>query len=160
MQTFLNFTNFYRRFIKNFSCIIKSLVNLTKKERFFVWKNVCQKIFEKLKRRIIETSILFYFSIELKTFLESNSFNYVSVEILSQRKDNDLIKSVTYFLKILFLVECNYDIYYKKLLIIIHCFKKWETELQSIKSSSKVFTDHKYWKYFMITKKLNRCQIK
>ncbi len=83
LQTFLNFTKFYRRFIKNFSRIIKSLINLTKKERLFVWNNVCQKIFEELKKRIIETLVLFYFASKLKTFLESNSSDYVSVEVLS-----------------------------------------------------------------------------
>jgi hypothetical protein len=36
VQAFLDFTNFYRRFIKNFSRIVKSLMNLTKKKRLFV----------------------------------------------------------------------------------------------------------------------------
>jgi hypothetical protein len=85
-QTFLNFINFYKRFIKNFSRIVKSLINLIKKERLFVWNNVCQKIFEKLKKRVIEALVLFYFASELKTFLELNSSDYVSIEILSQEK--------------------------------------------------------------------------
>jgi hypothetical protein len=123
LQTFLNFINFYRRFIKNFSRIAKSLVNLIKKERLFVWNNVCQKIFEELKKRVIEALVLSYFSLELKTFLKSDSFDYVSVEVLFQREDDDLIKSIIYFSKILSSAECNYKIYDKELLIIIRCFE-------------------------------------
>ncbi len=83
LQAFLSFINFYKRLIKNFSRIIKSLINLIKKKRLFVWNNACQKTFEKLKKRIIETLVLFYFLFELETFLESNSSDYVSIKILS-----------------------------------------------------------------------------
>jgi hypothetical protein len=99
VQAFLSFTNFYRRFIKNFFRIAKSLVSLIKKKRFFVWNNACQKIFDELKKRVIEISILSYFSFELKTFVESDSLNYVSTKVLSQKERNELIKSIIYFLK-------------------------------------------------------------
>ncbi len=158
VQAFLNFTNFYRRFIKNFSRIVKSLVNLTKKKRLFVWNNACQKIFDELKKRVIEVSILSYFSLELKIFVESNSSNYVSTEVLSQKERNELIKSIIYFSKTLSSVECNYEIYDKKLLTIIRCFEQWRAELQSVKLFINVLIDHKSLKYFMITKKLNKRQ--
>jgi hypothetical protein len=158
MQAFLNFTNFYRRFIKNFSRIAKSLVSLTKKKRLFFWNNACQKIFDELKKRVIEISILSYFSFELKIFVESDSSNYVSTEVLSQKEKDELIKSVTYFFITLSSVECNYEIYDKKLLTIIRCFEQWRAELQSIESFIHVLIDHKSLKYFMITKKLNKRQ--
>jgi hypothetical protein len=160
MQAFLKFTNFYRRFIKNFFRIAKSLVNLIKNKRLFVWNNACQKTFNELKKRVIEISILSYFSSELETFVESNSFDYVSTEVLSQKERNELIKSIIYFFKILFSIECNYEIYNKKLLIIIRCFKQWRVELQLIESFINVFIDHKNLEYFMIIKKLNKQQVK
>jgi hypothetical protein len=104
--------------------------------------------------------MLFYFSFELETFLESNSSDYVSVEVLSQRKSDNLIKSITYFSKTFSFIECNYEIYDKKLLIIIKCFKQWWAELQLIESSINVLIDYKSLKYFMIIKKLNRRQVK
>ncbi len=73
---------------------------------------------------MIETFILSYFSSELKTFLKSNSFDYVSIEILFQKENDDLIKSVIYFFKTLFSIECNYEIYDKELLTIIRCFEQ------------------------------------
>jgi hypothetical protein len=159
LQVFLNFINFYKRFMKNFSRIIKSLINLIKKKRFFVWNNVCQKTFDELKKRIIKTSMLFYFSFKLKTFLESNSFDYVLVKVLFQRKNDDLLKLITYFSKTLFFVKCNYEIYDKKLLTIIKYFEQWKTKLQSMKSFINVLTNYKILKYFIIIKKLNRHQI-
>jgi hypothetical protein len=158
IQAFLEFVNFYRRFIKNFSKIVKSLIRLTRKNQSFYRSKDCQIIFEQLKKRVIEALVLSYFSFELETFLESDSFDYVSVEMLSQKENDDLIKSVTYFSKTLSFAECNYEIYDKKLLAIIRCFEQWRAELQSMKSFTNVLTDHKSLKYFMTIKKLNRWQ--
>jgi hypothetical protein len=160
VQAFLKFVNFYRRFIKNFFKLVKSLIRLTRKDQFFHWFENCQIAFEQLKKRVIEAFVLSYFSFELETFLKSDSSDYVSIEILSQKENDDLIKSVTYFSKILSSVECNYEIYDKELLTIIKCFEQWRAELQSIESSTNVLTDHKSLKYFMTIKKLNRRQIR
>jgi hypothetical protein len=158
IQAFLKFVNFYRRFIKNFFIIAKSFVKLIKKNHLFSWSDDCQATFDDLKKRVIETLVLSYFSSELETFLESDSFDYVSIEILSQKEDDDLIKSVTYFSKTLFSVECNYEIYDKELLAIIRCFEQWRAELQSVESFINVLIDHKSLKYFMTIKKLNKRQ--
>ncbi len=158
IQTFLNFVNFYRRFIKDFFKVAKSLVRLIRKNHLFSWSKNCQTAFDELKKRVTETSILSYFSSELKTYLKSDSSDYVSVEILSQKENDDLIRSIAYFSKTLFFVECNYEIYDKELLAIIRCFEQWRAELQSVKTFINVLIDHKSLKYFMITKKLNRRQ--
>jgi hypothetical protein len=133
---------------------------MTRKNQSFYWFEDCQIAFEQLKKRIIEALVLSYFSSELKTYLESNSFDYVSIEILSQKEDNDHIKSIIYFFKTLSFVEYNYEIYDKELLAIIRCFEQWWTELQSIESFTNVLIDHKSLEYFMTTKKLNRRQAK
>jgi hypothetical protein len=80
--------------------------------------------------------------------------------MLSQKENDDLIKSITYFFKTLFSIECNYEIYDKELLIIIRCFEQWRAELQLIESFINVLIDHKSLKYFMTIKKLNRRQTK
>jgi hypothetical protein len=73
---------------------------------------------------VTETFVLSYFLFELKTYLESDSSDYVSVEVLSQKENDDLIKSIIYFSKTLFFVECNYEIDDKELLTIIRCFEQ------------------------------------
>jgi hypothetical protein len=158
VQAFLRFVNFYKRFVKNFFTIAKSLIKLTKKNQSFYWSKNCQIIFELLKKRVIEALVLSYFLFELETFLKIDLSDYVSIEILSQKESDDLIKSIIYFFKTLFFVECNYEIYDKKLLTIIRCFEQWRAKLQSIESFINVLIDYKSLKYFMITKKLNKRQ--
>jgi len=61
MQFFIDFCNFYRRFIKNFSKIVRSMIQLTQKKIIFEWNEVCQIIFDHMKRRMIKTFILRHF---------------------------------------------------------------------------------------------------
>jgi hypothetical protein len=58
IQAFLKFVNFYRRFIKNFFIIAKSLVKLIKKNHLFSWFDDCQTTFDELKKRVIEAFVL------------------------------------------------------------------------------------------------------
>jgi len=72
-----------------------------------------------MKKCMIETSILRHFDQTCKTILEIDSFNYVNNEVLSQYNDKKTLHSVVFYSKNLSLAECNYEIYDKKLLIII-----------------------------------------
>jgi len=56
--------------------------------------------------------------------IEINALNYVFEDIFSQYDENEILHSVTYFSKKHNLVECNYKIYDKELMIIVCTFKK------------------------------------
>ena len=51
VQTFLGFANFYRRFILEYSRIIRPLTSLTRKDQKFDWTPECQSAFDLLKFR-------------------------------------------------------------------------------------------------------------
>ncbi len=72
-----------------------------------------------MKKCMIETSILRHFDQTRETILEINSFNYVNNEVLSQYDDEKVLHSIVFYSKNMFSAECNYEIYDKKLLIII-----------------------------------------
>ncbi len=76
-----------------------------------------------MKKRMTEASILRYFDQNRETILETDSFNYVNDDILSQYDDKETLHSMIYYSKNLSLAECNYKIYDKKLLMIIQAFK-------------------------------------
>ncbi len=76
-----------------------------------------------MKRCMTETSILRHFNQTRDFILEINSFNYVNDEVLSQYDDKDVLHSIVFYSKNMFSAECNYEIYDKKLLIIIEAFE-------------------------------------
>jgi hypothetical protein len=63
IQRFLKFCNFYRRFIRNFAKIVKSLIRLIRKDVIFNWNKACKIAFELLKRTVTEASILAHFDL-------------------------------------------------------------------------------------------------
>ncbi len=160
MQFFVNFCNFYRRFIKNFSKIVHFLVQLTQKEMIFEWNQACQTIFDHMKKRMTEASILRHFDQNRETILETDSFDYVNDDILSQYDDEETLHSMIYYSKNLSLAKCNYEIYDKKLLAIIRVFKHWRLELKLTKLLIKMFTDHQALTSLMKDKELSRRQMR
>ncbi len=159
MQFFVDFCNFYRRFIKNFLKIVHSLIQLIQKEMIFEWNQACQTIFDHMKKWMTEVFILRHFDQNRETILETDSFNYVNDDILSQYDDEETLHSIIYYSKNLSLAECNYEIYDKKLLAIIRIFKHWWSELKLTELLIKMFTDHQALTSLMKDKELSRCQM-
>jgi len=56
--------------------------------------------------------------------IEIDASNYMFKDILFQYNENEIFHSVAYFLKKHNSVKCNYEIYNKKLMIIVCIFKK------------------------------------
>ncbi len=160
VQIFIDFCNFYRRFIKNFSKIVQLMIKLTRKDHFFEWTEICQTIFEELKQQMTTVFVLKHFNLIREAILKTNFLNYVNDEVLSQYDDEDILHSVIFYSKNIILAECNYEIYDKELLIIIRCLKYWRLELKCTNISIKIFIDHLNLKYFMIIKELIRRQAK
>ena len=158
IQAFLEFANFYRRFIRKFSKIAKFLNDLTHKDRAFKWIQKCQKAFEELKIAFTTASILKHFDFDVENIVEIDVFDERLDGVLSQYESDGLLHSVAFFSKKMIFAECNYEIYDKKLLVIIKAFEKWKLELKGFKFPIQVITDHKNLEYFMSSKLLNRKQ--
>jgi len=76
-----------------------------------------------MKKCITETFILRHFDQTCDFILEIDSFDYVNDEVLSQYNDEDVLHSIVFYSKNMSSAECNYEIYNKKLLIIIQAFE-------------------------------------
>ncbi len=160
VQIFIDFCNFYQRFIKNFLKIIQLMIKLTRKDHLFEWTEICQMIFEELKQQMMTALVLKHFNSIRKAILKTNFLNYVNNEVLSQYDDEDILHSVIFYSKNMILAECNYEIYDKELLIIIRCLKHWCFKLKCTNISIKIFINHLNLKYFMIIKELTQRQAK
>ena len=101
--------------------------------------------------------MLAHYDLSLETWVETDALDFVVAGVLLQMHD-EVLKPVTYYLKKMTPVECNYMIYDKKLLAIIKAFKIWKPELASVSEPVKVLTDHKNLEHFMTTKQLNHWQ--
>jgi len=158
VQSFLDFTNFYRRFIYDYSRIAISLTRFIRKNVFFVWFQKCQIAFNILKKVFTFKIILHHYNSDHKIVIEINASNYVFKDILFQYDENKILHSIAYFLKKHNSIECNYEIYGKELMIIICAFKKWWSKLKDFIYFVKMITNHKNLKYFMSTKQLSHHQ--
>jgi len=158
VQSFLNFANFYKKFIYDYSKIAISLTHFISKDVFFVWSQKCQIAFNILKKVFTFKIILHHYNSDYKIVIEINALNYVFKDILSQYNENEILYSVAYFSKKHNSVKCNYEIYNKKLMIIVYTFKKWWSEFENFIYSVKMITNHKNLKYFMSIKQLSRHQ--
>jgi hypothetical protein len=122
-QAFLGFCNFYRRFIRGYSNIMKPLTLLTRKDQPFEWTLACQAAFELMKKTVTEAPILKHFDRTKTSYVEADASDYVTSGVLSQMDDDSILHPVAFFSKRLCPAECNYEIYDKELLAIIRCFE-------------------------------------
>jgi len=159
IQSFVQFVNFYRRFIKNFSKLVKPFTQLTRKNTSFVWNEICVQVFDNLKKQVSSISVLRHFDFKRQAILNIDASNYVKDEILSQYDDEKVLHSMIFYSKSMIFAEINYHIYDKKLLVIIWCFEHWRLELKCIELLIQMFINHQTLKIFMKNKQLSRQQV-
>ena len=153
IESFLGFTNFYRRFIQNFSHIAKSL-NKLKGKKEWEQKKEHQQVFEKLKNKITSQPVLSFLKREGKFRVKMDASEYAIEGVLSQEQEGKW-KPIVFLSRIMQLVERNYEIYDKELLAIIETLTKQRQYLLDVLEPFEIWTDHKNLKYFREPHKLN-----
>jgi len=73
VRGFLGFANFYRRFIKDYSDLVRPLTDLTHKDRRFVWLPEADTAFERLKTIFTSAPVLAHFDFDRETRIETDS---------------------------------------------------------------------------------------
>ena len=115
VRGFLGFANFYRRFIKDCSEIVRPLTYLTKKgSAKLVWNKKAQLAFEQLKTAFISEPTLQQFDYEKATRVETDSSGWCVGGTLLQPNADNLWAPCAFFSKKLGQAECNYQIYDKR----------------------------------------------
>ena len=156
LQSFLGFTNFYRRFIQDFSHHARPLFDLTKNNAKWHWSGEEQSTFDTLKGLITSTPVLASLDNTRPFQTKANSSDFAMGVVLSQQAPEDGSWHLVAFLsKSLSAVEWNYKIHDKEMLTIIRAMEEWRHFLEGAEHSFKVWTDHKNLEYFQSTKKLN-----
>ena len=130
IQSFLGFTNFYKRFIFNYSDIVIPLTCLTRKDTPWNFDDKYRIAFNTLKQTFTSTPILTYWVPDAQLIVETDASDYVLTAILSiMTKDNE-IHPVAFHSRTFSTPELNYNIHNKELLAIFEAFKIWQHYLK------------------------------
>ena len=90
--------------------------------------------------------------------MEVNTSDYATEGILSIEYKDGKWKLVVFLLKSLNETERNYEIYNKKMLVVIRGLENWRHLLEGAKYRFEVQADYKNLEYFMKAQKLNHKQ--
>ena len=125
VRGFLGLANFSRKFIKELSSIAAPLTNLTKEKKPFIWNNLTNESFKKLKELFTTAPILSLPDQERQFVLAANASDIGIGASLSQVDQDGILCPVAYFSKKLIPAKKNYNIYDKELLAIVKSLTHW-----------------------------------
>ena len=159
IQSFLGFTNFYCRFIFNYSDIVISLTHLIWKDIFWKFDSFCQDAFNSLKKVFTFAPILTHWILNAQLIVETDALDYALTAILSIINKDNKVHSVVFHYCTFNAVELNYNTYDKELLAIFKAFKIWRHYLEGLAYPIDIVMDHKNLEYFSTIKVLSYRQV-
>ena len=158
VRKFLGLTNYYRRFIKDFTQIARSMNILMRKDIKQQWGREQQKTFDELKRIFTTRLVLAAVDLDKEFRIEADALNYTTREVLLIKCSNEIWRPVAFISKSLSDIEKNYEIHNKEMLAVVRYLEVQRHFLERTKIKFEIWTDHKNLKYFIKAQKLNRRQ--
>ncbi len=128
VQSFLGFTNFYCRFIRDYSSIASPLYKLTEKGNIFYWSSDCNHAFRTLKRCLTTAPLLVTPRAGLinESFvISTNAFDKGIGAILLQEQSDGTLKPCSYYAKNLNKAQRKYPVYDQELLAIVAALNEY-----------------------------------
>ena len=155
VQRFIEFANFFRRFIEAFSSLTLLIQVLTHNGEMWNWSELCEKAFVELKFKFTTAPILCHYHPERKTQIEIDASDLCKAGIIFQYEPDRPWHPLSYYIKRFLPTELNYDVHDKEMVVIVNCFQDWRHFLMGAPEEIVVFTNHKNFEYFNTTKLLN-----
>lgn len=164
IQVFLGFTNFYRRFIRNYARVSYPLSNLLKgmergrKTGPFRLTSEAIAAFNRLKEYFLQAPLLRHFDPLLRIMIETDASQFAIGGILSQlfgEGTEARWHPIAFYSKKLSPTESRYEVHDTELMAIVYAFRNWGQYLRGAPETVAVRTDHNNLKYFMTKRRLN-----
>ncbi|KAI0991812.1 hypothetical protein K3495_g16375, partial [Podosphaera aphanis] len=150
VQQFLGFTNFYRRFISQYSKIIAGMSNLLRKEatqKPFNFNDKALQAFNNLKSSFANYPILQQWDPNLPGILETDASGGGISGILSQ-KHNGIKKPVAFWSRKLKPEETRYGTPDQELLAVVDALMHFRVYLEGAQHKIQIYSDHANLQYF------------
>ena len=90
VRKFLGLANYYRRFIKDFARVARSINMLTRKDVKWQWGVEQQKVFDKLKRVFTTKPVLVAPDLDKEFRVEADASNYATGGVLSIKCSDEI----------------------------------------------------------------------
>ena len=128
VRSFLGHAGFYKRFIKEFSKIIKLLSNLLNKDLVFKFDEECSVTFQTLKHKLTTAPIMIAPDWSKEFELMRDASDYAVGAVLGQRQYK-VIHAIYYASKVLNEAQMNYATTEKEMLAIVFALEKFSSYL-------------------------------
>jgi transposase InsO family protein len=149
VQKFLGLTNYYRRFVKNYSAISKPLTDLTKKNQHFVWNSNEQKAFETLKSALVTSPVLQYPDPSKQFYMETDASVFALGVALHQKNDeDDDFHPVAFYSRKFTSPEQSYNTHDQELLAIVSGLTRFRHLLSGSAYPILISSDHRNLLFF------------
>ena len=145
--SFTGFANFYRKFIPDFSNIVAPLNLLTHKGKPWIWTQLQQRTFERLKHIFSSAPVLRIPDVTCPFSIMTDASLLAAGAVLMQADKNSDLHPCAYFSHTFSSAQRNYDIYDRELLAVIMALEEWRQYLQGTMHPITIITDHKNLSY-------------
>jgi hypothetical protein len=151
VRSFLGLAGYYRRFILDFSKIVKPITGLLKNDTKFDWSSKCNEAFEQLKVLLTTTPVLAQPDIEklFDVYCDASGSGIGCVLMQEGRV-------IAYASRQLRQHEEQYPTHDLELAAVVHALKIWRHYL--LGNTCHLYTDHKSLKYIFTQSELNMRQ--
>ncbi|KAI3773993.1 hypothetical protein L1987_48534 [Smallanthus sonchifolius] len=139
IRSFLGHAGFYRRFLRDFSKIARTMTQLLEKEAQFVFSDECLNAFNLLKEKLVNAPIMVAPDWKLPFEIMCDASDFAVGAVLGQRREKQF-HPIYYAIKTLNDAQEHYTTTEKELLTVVFTFDKFWSYL--ILSKTIVFTDH------------------
>ena len=140
VKRFNGMAQFYKRFIRGFSKIMKPLYTLTRNEQPFVWSKECNEAFETIKKTISSEAVLAFPDFSKPFHVHTDASGLACGAILSQEDDMGLHRVIEMAGRNFSDQECRYGVTDRELLGIIFALQRFSYYLQG--NHFTVWSDH------------------
>ena len=141
LMRFLGLVGYYRSFCRNFSSVVAPLTDLLKARAKYIWSEICQQAFEKVKSLLCVSPVLAAPCFTQPFILQVDASDVGAGAVLLQADDSGVERPVSYFSRKFNAYQLHYSVIEKETLSLVWALQHFEVYVDS-GVPVVVYTDH------------------